>query len=262
MVTRERNKQMWTDMPARLITGVLLVLLALSVVIIGGGVLLAGLLVVIFLAGRELCVMLHLDDLTVPVLAGFFLLAAAFHQPALILVVGAGWLLIGWILNHHPLHQAHVTPLVGAVYIGLPLGMLAGVRGMDQGLAWIIFLFSVVWTADSMALVGGRLFGRHRLAPAISPGKTIEGTLTGAVFAVPVGLLVASVLALPLATAVVAAGPLVALSVLGDLLESVIKRLCNVKDSGHLLPGHGGVLDRLDGILLAVPGLYMILVVM
>lgn len=123
--------------------------------------------------------------------------------------------------------------------------------------ALLLYLFALMWTADSAAYFFGRAFGRRRLAPAISPGKTVEGALgalgTVALLAYACGTigwrLEGAGLAAWLALAVVVA----ALSLAGDLLESKLKRVAGVKDSGRLLPGHGGVLDRIDALTAAAP---------
>ena len=125
-----------------------------------------------------------------------------------------------------------------------------------QGHLWLLAALALVWAADSGAYFAGRHFGKHKLAPRISPNKTWEGLfgglLAGVAVAVGLGWLAGvDVAHLPglLITSVVA----VFASVLGDLFESLIKRHAGAKDSGHLIPGHGGVLDRVDGVLAAVP---------
>lgn len=123
--------------------------------------------------------------------------------------------------------------------------------------AILLFVFVVVWVADSMAYFAGHLFGRTKLAPTISPGKTVEGVIGGVISVALVagfsGTLIwqyrdatlLSWIALAVVTALV--------SVLGDLLESKLKRIAGVKDSGRLLPGHGGALDRIDALTAALP---------
>jgi len=149
--------------------------------------------------------------------------------------------------------------LAAALYIGLALGLLLLLRSADQGRLWTLMLFANNWCTDSFAMIGGRLFGRRRLAPSISPGKTVEGALLGLLAGVAGGLLLATaggvpvVLALPLNLAVALA------TMAGDLLESLLKRHWQADDSGDLLPGHGGLLDRMDGTLLAAPVLWLLL---
>jgi phosphatidate cytidylyltransferase len=124
-----------------------------------------------------------------------------------------------------------------------------------EGPAWVILLALLVWGADTGAYFAGRTFGRHKLAPRVSPGKTWEGVLGGVVLGLLIawagswwlgapGGLVAFML-LVLATLLI--------SVLGDLLESLFKRITDIKDSGGLLPGHGGLMDRIDSLTAAAP---------
>ena len=128
---------------------------------------------------------------------------------------------------------------------------------LEQGAAMTIALLVVVWSADTFAYLAGRRFGKRKLAPSISPGKTIEGLAGGLAGA---GLLafLAAIYALDLSTAqtlmwLMASLVAALFSVVGDLFESRLKRRAGVKDSGGLLPGHGGVLDRIDGLLAAAP---------
>jgi phosphatidate cytidylyltransferase len=149
------------------------------------------------------------------------------------------------------------------VLILLP-AWLALVELREQGVFWLLGAMALVWIADIAAYFSGRTFGRHKLAPAISPGKTWEG-VAGAVAAVlayavlviaacrfymprAASLDVTAWLAL-LALAAVSCG----ISVIGDLFESAVKRRAGVKDSGVLLPGHGGLLDRIDALLPVLP---------
>ncbi|GHH51720.1 phosphatidate cytidylyltransferase [[Pseudomonas] boreopolis] len=121
---------------------------------------------------------------------------------------------------------------------------------------WLLTALAMVWAADSGAYFAGRHFGRHKLAPRISPNKTVEGLVGGLV----AGLLVAAAFGLlaglPVAglpKLLLVAGVAVLASVLGDLFESLLKRHAGAKDSGNVIPGHGGVLDRIDGVLAALP---------
>jgi phosphatidate cytidylyltransferase len=122
------------------------------------------------------------------------------------------------------------------------------------GMAWVLAVVLSTWAGDSAAYLAGRTFGRHRLAPAVSPGKTIEGAVGGLLAAVLVSTAVFGVSgALPAwAGALVGAG-LGVCGQLGDLSESFLKRQAGVKDSGDLIPGHGGMLDRVDALLFAFP---------
>lgn len=149
----------------------------------------------------------------------------------------------------------------GSVYTGFLLGYLVLVRALDNGLVLALALVLSVWVSDVFAYFFGSLLGRHRLAPKISPKKSVEGFLAGAAGAVGVWALVplcpASGLGWPVA---IATGIAVALaSTIGDLAESRMKREAGVKDSGASLPGHGGFLDRLDSLILVCLVAYWVL---
>jgi len=146
------------------------------------------------------------------------------------------------------------------LYIGLPLGAITFVHCF-YGAAATTWLLVMIAVSDSAQYYCGRAFGRRKLAPAVSPAKTVEGAVGGIVVATAVGALslswalpgVASVSAALLTLVMVLAG------IVGDLFESLLKRSAGVKDSSHLIPGHGGVLDRIDSHLFAAPVFYFFL---
>jgi phosphatidate cytidylyltransferase len=142
--------------------------------------------------------------------------------------------------------------------IALPIGWLLLITLLTGwGPEWTIFLFILVAAADVGAFFCGRSFGRRKLAPAVSPGKTWEGVVGGLAAAVVVGIGGALWFGVPLGRMMATAAGIAAFSVLGDLTVSMLKRNVGVKDTGSLFPGHGGVLDRIDSLLAAVP-LYLI----
>jgi phosphatidate cytidylyltransferase len=140
------------------------------------------------------------------------------------------------------------------VYISVPLGLLAALH-ISSGWRTTLLLIATVVVSDSLQFYSGRLFGRHALAPAISPKKTIEGAIGGVIagtlFMVFAGRLVFPAYAWPWLAVLGLA--IVLLGILGDLFESRLKREAHVKDSSSLIPGHGGVLDRIDALLFATP---------
>ncbi|WDL97352.1 phosphatidate cytidylyltransferase [Alicyclobacillus sp. ALC3] len=147
------------------------------------------------------------------------------------------------------------TTFVGALYIGYGGLSLDLLRALPHGQMWLWLVLIAVWTTDTAAYFGGRLFKGNKLWPDISPKKTVSGAITGFVAAalssVIVGIISVPrphVLSLALLGAVISV-----ISQLGDLVESAYKRSAGVKDSGRLLPGHGGMLDRVDGLLFAAP---------
>ncbi len=142
--------------------------------------------------------------------------------------------------------------LAGLVYTGLAILALGWLRmNPDVGRSILLFLLFVVWSSDVGAYLAGRIFGGRKLAPSISPGKTWSGAAGGLAAAILVGLAGALLWRGPVLPAILAAMALGVASQLGDLLESGAKRRFGVKDSGRLIPGHGGLLDRLDGLMAA-----------
>jgi phosphatidate cytidylyltransferase len=171
-------------------------------------------------------------------------------------------------------------------YIGLPLLLLGLLRESERGWVFVVFTFLAVWVGDTAAMYVGKSMGRHKLAPRISPGKTVEGTVASLVFAVGVCCLFAHYLPeiaaamkrahllidpqdslligappygrVPLWIAALMAAIINLAAQVGDLLESALKRGAGVKDSGTMLPGHGGILDRIDALLLALPVAFLL----
>lgn len=142
--------------------------------------------------------------------------------------------------------------LVGGAFLFIAFACLLWLRNLPDGRNLVLFLFCVTWGSDSGAYFGGRRFGGPKLAPSISPNKTVSGAIAGLVTAFVVGLVFW--LSFPYSFSIVIIAVLVAVFVaLGDLLESYCKRYFGVKDSGQIIPGHGGMLDRIDGLLLAAP---------
>jgi phosphatidate cytidylyltransferase len=179
--------------------------------------------------------------------------------PALALIIlAAVFTLILWGLGK--LRGAGAWEAAGFGYAALSGLSLALLRGNDaSGLVAILFLFSVVWATDIFAYFVGRKVGGPKLAPAISPGKTRSGAVGGAVGGVVAGLLLANFAGTGNLFALAVIGLLLSvISQAGDLFESWVKRRHGYKDSGSLIPGHGGVMDRVDGLVAAAFALYVI----
>lgn len=144
--------------------------------------------------------------------------------------------------------------VLGVAYVALPAAALVWLRGEDAyGALAILFIFVVVWTTDTFAYLCGRLIGGPKLWPALSPGKTWAGTLGGLGFAALAGALFAGLLTPPTASLALAGAAILLslVSQVGDLAESALKRAFAVKDASRLIPGHGGFMDRMDGIVTA-----------
>jgi phosphatidate cytidylyltransferase len=174
-------------------------------------------------------------------------------QAGLILLAVAFWLFVAplWLIGHWHAERPAVRAAVGVVLLLPTWAALLYLHA--RGPATLLGVMAVVWIADTAAYFAGRRFGRHKLAPAISPGKTWEGVAGAlaalALYAGAVGLLAG----VPLLSLFIMIAGLLYVSVLGDLFESWIKRVSGMKDSGDVLPGHGGVLDRIDALTSTLP---------
>ena len=151
--------------------------------------------------------------------------------------------------------------LFGILYVGFLFPHVSLIRNMTNGRVWVLFLIVTVWAGDIFAFLSGSLFGRHKLYPKISPNKTYEG-LGGAIAGSILVALVYSYFFIPrmdVGICILIAIGLTILGQLGDFTESMLKRSAQVKDSGSLIPGHGGMLDRMDSFLFSAPFLHYLL---
>ena len=171
------------------------------------------------------------------------------RQPKPIVNVGTtvlGAIYVGWLFSY-------LTLLRG---LNLPSVLTPVIHGTTQG-EWLVFFVSgTTWLSDSGALFVGKALGRHKMAPRVSPAKTWEGSLGGLVIALLGGLVFGKMLHLPLGHAAVLGVLCGLVGQIGDLSESALKRDLGVKDSGAVIPGHGGILDRIDSLLFSAPIAY------
>jgi phosphatidate cytidylyltransferase len=201
------------------------------------------------LAARAYAGLLALVALALPLLAADW----PSYQTALILLAIGFWLIVAplWLLGRWRVAQPFLRAAVGVVVLLPTFAALLYLHGRGPGV--LLGVMAIVWIADTAAFFVGRQFGRHKLAPAISPGKTWEG-VAGAFAALALYAVALSLPSgIPLLWLLLMLSGLLYLSVLGDLFESWIKRLSGMKDSGSMLPGHGGVLDRIDALTSTLP---------
>jgi phosphatidate cytidylyltransferase len=184
-------------------------------------------------------------------------------------VIGVVWWLLAllWLgrydfASDHDTHARVFKLAAGALSVIPAWCALAWIHASQpNGHRWLLTALAIVWAADSGAYfagrkLGGKLFGGRKLAPRISPNKTLEGLGGGVIAGIAVGIvfaLIAGAKANQLPAVALVAFAAVLFSVVGDLFESLLKRHAGVKDSGNLIPGHGGILDRIDGVLAALP---------
>lgn len=147
-----------------------------------------------------------------------------------------------------------VFSVAGAIYIGGLLGSLSFLRSQPDGMQWSFLVVFVTWANDVGAYFGGKAFGRRKMAPAVSPGKSWEGAVFGLVSGTVVSLYFGRWLGFTPLVSALTGVCLAVLAQIGDLVESGLKRYCQVKDSGTAIPGHGGFLDRFDSLLFAGAG--------
>jgi phosphatidate cytidylyltransferase len=145
--------------------------------------------------------------------------------------------------------------VLGIVYLPVFMGFLVWLRHSEQGALWVVWTWLIIAASDTGAFYCGTYLGKHPLCPSVSPKKTVEGAVGGTALAVIVGLVFSRLFLpdLPAVPVVLFAGAATLAGQVGDLFESALKRAGNIKDSGHILPGHGGILDRIDALIFALP---------
>ncbi len=145
------------------------------------------------------------------------------------------------------------------IYVSLPFGFALGLpKFYDGTFTWEVFLlFVLIWSSDSFAYFTGRLFGKHKMAPKISPKKTWEGFVGGVIFTLVLGYFIEQKFPELRGNWIIVGFLVSVFAPIGDLVESQLKRTFGVKDSGNIIPGHGGVLDRLDSFIIAAPVVYL-----
>ena len=258
----------------RLISGIVLVILALATIICSGPVLLVTLIGVSCIGMQELyrAAGVHEGKTNGLEIASYleiviYYLAVAYlpvsyHLPAVILGV---LVMMSIFVFTYPKYQNKqiMTAFFGMVYVGVMLSYIYQTRVLPGGafLVWLIFLSS--WGCDTSAYCVGMLLGKHKLAPVLSPKKSIEGAVGGVVGSALLGLAYGAYfghnmeeVANPMVACAIACAIAAVISQIGDLAASAIKRNHNIKDYGHLIPGHGGILDRFDSMIFTAPAIY------
>jgi phosphatidate cytidylyltransferase len=188
-------------------------------------------------------------------LGGAYLYGGGYPGPTIIVVLFMHLVAAVVFYPRYSLMDGAAT-LLGTLYVGL-LSYFYLLRNLSDGWIWLIFMLAGTWASDTMAYFVGKTLGRKRIAPAVSPRKTVEGALGGVFGSIVSAYVFALVYPFISLTHVLLLGLLVGIAAeLGDLVESAFKRQADLKDAGNLIPGHGGVLDRFDSMLFTAPLVY------
>ena len=253
----------------RLISGIFLVIAALLTIISGGYVLFVTLLCVSLLGIQELykAMGVHKDGVGLLELAGYLgtilyyaSLLLGFERYGMMAVLLGLVLLMFVYVFTYPKYEADqvMSAFFGIVYVAVMLSFIFLTRNLEGGkfLVWLIFLCS--WGCDTCAYCVGMLIGKHKMAPVLSPKKSVEGGIGGVAGAALLGVIYAAATGGPMAeyALICAVGALI--SMVGDLAASAIKRNQGIKDYGKLIPGHGGILDRFDSVIFTAPAIYFL----
>ncbi len=254
----------------RMLTGFIMGTIAMSAIIYGKWAILLMLLVIIFFASKEYVKILEhkgfYPSLKVMFLSQLIIASIAYFQRFDLVAVALTFCSIGafmWVLfrGRQPYIANVATTLLGIIYCGwFPLHLIflrhLSSERFHDGLGFVVLMFTAILMTDIGCYYAGRHLGKHKLAPIVSPNKTIEGSIGGAIAAVIGALIIGYFLQLEWYFSVMLGFLCTVFAQIGDLCESLLKRDAGVKDSGHSLPGHGGFLDRTDSFILTIPVMY------
>ena len=251
----------------RLISGIILVITAILTIRAGGYVLAATLMALSVIGLFELyraCGIAGGDPLpvtgAVAAFGWYVLLSFPAERFHMLYIIGVLLACMAVYVLTYPRYRAEqvMTAVFGFLYVPVLLSCIYLTRRTPNGhiSVWLIFL--AAWGADTCAYAVGMLIGKHKMAPVLSPKKSVEGGIGGVVGATALGALYALAMHQPVAEYAVICFFGSMLSMIGDLAASAIKRNVNIKDYGKLIPGHGGVLDRFDSILFTAPAIYFL----
>ena len=262
-------------MKTRIITGAVALALFLPIVLLGGPVFTVLIYAIAAIGLYEILKMKGISLISFPgiisILLLFLLLFPSVYTEKIVNLTGHSkleWIFVAVFIlliftvltkNKFTFENASFV-LLSTLYVGIGFYYFIETRAIEGGLAYVIFALLIVWTTDSGAYFTGRKLGKRKLWPEISPNKTVEGFVGGIVWAIVTALIIQWISPLT-SSYIILIGITIVASIfgqLGDLVESGIKRHFNVKDSGNLPPGHGGILDRFDSLLFVLPLLHFL----
>lgn len=255
-------------MKQRIVTGLIGGALFISMTLIGGSLFHLFIFLIAIIAMGELLNMNNVRPYSLPGVIGLLFMVVIFSPddfiqnklPFFILFVVILLILTVVTKNEFTFDKAGFVTL-SALYVGYGFHLLITARDIPEyGMSLVFFFLFLIWTTDSGAYFVGRQFGKHKLWPSISPNKTVEGALGGIVAAIVVGSILYAFMSNAFSSYMEALFAIFLISVfgqLGDLVQSALKRHYGVKDSGKILPGHGGLLDRFDSLLFVMVILHL-----
>lgn len=262
----------------RIITAVIGIPIAIYIINYGAWLFTAAIVFLAVVAWHEFCKMMQAKNIKVQYSFGligvFFALGCIglgnSQEVAMVILLIVLLVMVKTVISHadYSMTDAAFT-VMGTLYVSLPFSHLLLLRftyqyeyiptvfgSLSTGAAYLWLAFLGTWASDTFAYFVGSMLGRHKLCPAISPGKTLEGAAGGLAGSIVGVAVIGGLIGLPLFHSLII-GLLVGIAApVGDLVESALKRFAGVKDSGNILPGHGGVLDRFDAIMFSVPVVY------
>jgi phosphatidate cytidylyltransferase len=265
----------WKPLKQRLITGIIAGTIFLGFCILGGYPFHLLVLAMSFIGYYEFVKMIKIQPFSIVALVGYLGVLMFMFPWELLHITYTPTLEHGiWslmflfmlitVFSRNKIGIKHISLLfIGALYVGIGFSYIAGSRNSPdgQGLFWTFLILSCIWASDSGAYFLGKMFGRNKLWPSISPNKTIEGALGGVAVAIIVAIIfsVFSGDILSVGRAVLIGLTCAVVGQLGDLVQSAYKRVYDIKDSGKLLPGHGGILDRCDSWIIVFPFVHIVM---
>ncbi len=252
----------------RLLSGIVLVLVALLTIISGGTVLFTTLTIVSLIGTAELmrAMKVHKESYSLLEITSFLIVLAFYlilwldlpqNYQLMVLIAGVIVNMFVYVFSYPKYHADQITAaFFSVVYAGIMLSYVYQTRMLEGGVyhVWLIFLCS--WGCDTCAYCAGMLFGKHKMAPVLSPKKSIEGAVGGVVGAILLGIIYAVATKGPVLNYGIICGVGALISMVGDLAASAIKRNHQIKDYGSLIPGHGGIMDRFDSVIFTAPVIY------
>ena len=248
----------------RLLSGIVLVIIAFATIFLGGDVLFATLLIISLIGVSELYKVVKIEKAPlgivgyIGVVAYYFLIRAQKKEDLMMFAIILLILVMAVYVFAFPKYVSEqvMTAYFGVFYVAIMLSYIYQTRLLKDGLFLVGLVFLCSWGCDTCAYCVGVLIGKHKMAPVLSPKKSIEGAVGGVAGAAGLGAVYAAIIHAPVVEYAVICAVGALISMVGDLAASAIKRNRGIKDYGKLIPGHGGILDRFDSVIFTAPVIY------